>query len=717
MAQAFCLCFPQRTPTVPKSSRTEHQPDIPSVPSAGEYVLEGTKITLDLLTKVASLIPLPYVTLAVEAVSTLISIGEDIQSNADQCHALNADVCALMLVMIKPLNGKKPEEISADLKKDIEQLTTVFESITDTLRAIAAQNFFLTFIFKSINTDKIRGCSQRLEVSMKKFDVSRQINDAVRLWKIATDIGKVGDDVKKTLTVVEDVRDTAREGVMVVTKMSSQLDQVHLFLMSQHVDGASPLPLLVMPSKPLIFLGRDSIVEDIARRLFNADSPRIAILGPGGMGKTAVALAVMENTSVMEKYAKNSFWVPCVEARSPSQFLDLVARSLRITQASNDRLHDIISELETSSQPRVVLLDNFETPWDLENSQSKIEDILGALAKVPQLALLVTMRSNYPPSDAIKWERLEWSSLPALDVNAARQVYIDIHPDAHPDPVLDVLLTDIGFMPLAITLMAKVGKNTGTMPCDLLKSWKNARVGTDLISIGQDTTTSINKSVQLSINSNHMRATPSAITLLAVLSMLPGGAHHDFLPQLAPSILNVTGALATLTESSLVELRPTTRSLHVQPVIRSYVLVHDEPPPAIRRDVYEAFYDFVLAHNSEPGDTQFNDDAQALANEETNIQAILMDVAQQAPETATDRMFDALLSFSRYQRWTRPRTEVIEHAVRVAREVDNKRRLAEGLYCLGDILNRVDQHDAAYAAFTEARAIFKTLDDVLYAAR
>ena len=472
-----------------------------------------------------------------------------------------------------------------------------------------------------------------------------------------------------------------------------------------------------MPSKPLIFLGRDSIVEDIARRLFNAGSPRIAILGPGGMGKTAVALAVMENTSVMEKYAKNSFWVPCVEARSPSQFLDLVARSLRITQASNDRLHDIISELETSSQPRVVLLDNFETPWDLENSQSKIEDILGALAKVPQLALLVTMRSNYPPSDAIKRERLEWSSLPALDVNAARQVYIDIHPDAHPDPVLDVLLTDIGFMPLAITLMAKVGKNTGTMPCDLLKSWKNARVGTDLISIGQDTTTSINKSVQLSINSNHMRATPSAITLLAVLSMLPGGAHHDFLPQLAPSILNVTGALATLTESSLVELRPTTRSLHVQPVIRSYVLVHDEPPPAIRRDVYEAFYDFVLAHNSEPGDTQFNDDAQALANEETNIQAILMDVAQQAPETATDRMFDALLSFSRYQRWTRPRTEVIEHAVRVAREVDNKRRLAEGLYCLGDILNRVDQHDAAYAAFTEARAIFKTLDDVLYAAR
>jgi len=61
------LCCPQRT---------EHQPDIPSVPSAGEYVLEGTKITLDLLTKVASLIPLPYVTLAVEAVSTLISIGE-----------------------------------------------------------------------------------------------------------------------------------------------------------------------------------------------------------------------------------------------------------------------------------------------------------------------------------------------------------------------------------------------------------------------------------------------------------------------------------------------------------------------------------------------------------------------------------------------------------------------------------------------------------------
>ena len=39
-----------------------------------------------------------------------------------------------------------------------------------------------------------------------------------------------------------------------------------------------------------------------------------SVLGPGGMGKTSLALAVIESPLVQAKYAARGFWVPCVEA-------------------------------------------------------------------------------------------------------------------------------------------------------------------------------------------------------------------------------------------------------------------------------------------------------------------------------------------------------------------------------------------------------------------
>jgi Cdc6-like AAA superfamily ATPase len=49
-----------------------------------------------------------------------------------------------------------------------------------------------------------------------------------------------------------------------------------------------------IPLKPEIFHGRDGLVEEIARSLMKAETSRVCILGPGGMGKTSVLLAVVE---------------------------------------------------------------------------------------------------------------------------------------------------------------------------------------------------------------------------------------------------------------------------------------------------------------------------------------------------------------------------------------------------------------------------------------
>ena len=49
-----------------------------------------------------------------------------------------------------------------------------------------------------------------------------------------------------------------------------------------------------MPLKPEVFHGRDGLIEEIAQLLMKEETSRICILGPGGMGKTSVSLAIVE---------------------------------------------------------------------------------------------------------------------------------------------------------------------------------------------------------------------------------------------------------------------------------------------------------------------------------------------------------------------------------------------------------------------------------------
>ncbi|TDL15775.1 hypothetical protein BD410DRAFT_777771 [Rickenella mellea] len=655
---------------------------MPSPPSTSEYVFEGTKISLKLLSDVACLIPIPYVQAALEAANKLILTGAELHSQPELRDQLNTRVCALMLVMIAPLKGKMAHQIPPDLKGDIEQLTDL-ECITSVLRKIANQNQLLLIIFRSINTEKITSRANKLDTSMKKFDVSRHINDAVRLSEISNNI---------------------RDGIGLATKISDKID-----ILCQRIHVASTLPLMVMPTKPRIFFGRDDVVEDLARRMFMTNGPLIAILGPGGMGKTSVALAVMQHELVKARFGKNLFWVPCSQSTSSSRLLDLIAAGLRITQNTLDRLDDILTELNATTDPRAVLLDNFETPWNLPDHRPDVENILCALANVAHLSILVTMRSSDPPSEEIDWYSENLSSLLDRD---ARRVYIANHPEAGSDAALDALLAELSYMPLTITLMSKLGRNSSFMPTTLLNTWRIKH--TDMLHRRPDPKNSVSFSIQLSLNSPLVKADPDAVTLLFILSMLPGGAQSNFLHQLAPSISNIPGAIVTLTQSSLAERRVAARSVHVIPLIRSYMLDHHPLPDAIRKDVHEAYYQLISSRKSEPGEPKFTEYTQAISIEETNIRAVLMDATRNGSDDAS---LDALLSLSWYQCWTRPRTEIVDHTVQLARAAENKLWLAEALRCKGHIYFLLDRYHDACLALEIARNNFIDLNNPLHAAR
>ncbi len=78
----------------------------------------------------------------------------------------------------------------------------------------------------------------------------------------------------------------------------------------------SPLISSVMlsaipPPAPPVFLGRDDLVQEGIASLL-ADSPHsIIIMGFGGMGKTSLALKILNDKAVQAKYEAHRYFIPC----------------------------------------------------------------------------------------------------------------------------------------------------------------------------------------------------------------------------------------------------------------------------------------------------------------------------------------------------------------------------------------------------------------------
>jgi tetratricopeptide (TPR) repeat protein len=507
-------------------------------------------------------------------------------------------------------------------------------------------------------------------------------------------------------------------------------------MMTRVERNASIASLSSMPVPPAIFIGRDAVVNKIADHLVSGDMARsrVFILAPGGTGKTSTALAVMKHPSVMKKFAKErQFWVPCIGANSPSTLLVHLAKYLRVTRQTGDPLDDVIATLKTTEEPRVILLDNFETPWHpVEGNQESVRDVLRALALLPHVAILVTMRSEFPPLD-------EWiyEPLPDIGLQSSRQIYTAIDSRAGNDPKLDELLGVLGHLPYAVTLMATLGKRSLSNPERLLERWNET--GTDMLSKAQD---GMDHSIELSLQ--FVADSPNAIALLQVLSMLPAGLNHNHLdfwvpswqPEAVDALRDAALVLVSAEEiGSVQEYR-----LFVLPVVQSYMNQHHRIPDDIRQGVYATACRFLELHKSPvkgPNDPEFKRDIAAIAAQVINIQALLTEIIQDEigtrgrlhslsvssiqptkeplsakPATPPARL-DALLTFAWYQRWTKPFTLVVEYALTLARSANDTQRMADVVFCLGSMLMRHSQYQEGRARFDEARDLFAAIGDDL----
>jgi tetratricopeptide (TPR) repeat protein len=522
---------------------------------------------------------------------------------------------------------------------------------------------------------------------------------------------KVDDTANKVEETANKVDDTANK----VDNTANKVEDIHKILFELTGSGtmlvSETLARQEMPMKPEIFHGRDDLVDGIAQLLLQEKTSRVCILGPGGMGKTSVSLAVVESPLIKQRFpGGNCVWVPCIEATSATLLLEILYTQLQVPGDAQVTLEKIISELDASNEPRLILLDNFETPWNAPGgTQKQVSDILRKMAMLSHVAILLTMRGTYPPCDAIEWQS---HTIQPTDEAACRCIFHDINPSSKDDPDVDRLLAVLGHMPFAVTLMANLGKRGRSTANELLKTWYTS--GTDMLSVTNSHEKSMNRSISLSVDSEFVKQDPDALLLLAILSLLPAGTTKQNLRWWATSVKMIPSAIATLSDAGLLVENKRENSaspvLFVVSVVQSFMQQQGRIAKEIWQQIHSSCCEYVLAHGCRFDNATFpNKNSKALAAEDTNIQSILFGSPPSHLTISSDRTIEALIAFSWHRCDTKPTLDIVDHAVTAADASGVERHIASAVWCLGQTCAEFGDHHSSYFHLREAYRRFNTL--------
>jgi predicted ATPase/DNA-binding XRE family transcriptional regulator len=178
-------------------------------------------------------------------------------------------------------------------------------------------------------------------------------------------------DTVRALSAALDLSAAARDALVGSARVVHDGD-------TEKADG-SPLPISLT-----LLLGRDADVKALRQWLADPGARLITIVGPGGVGKTRLALEVARATA--EKGSTRVVFVPLAAVREPAFVAPAIAEALGLSDAAAADLPKH-ARAACGDRPTLLVLDNFEQVLD---AASLLADLLSF---TESLKLLTTSRA------------------------------------------------------------------------------------------------------------------------------------------------------------------------------------------------------------------------------------------------------------------------------------------------------------------------------------
>ena len=215
-------------------------------------------------------------------------------------------------------------------------------------------------------------------------------------------------------------------------------------------------------------VGREDAKKALVDKILNGKRP-ILVLGGPGMGKSTLAVAAAHDAAVKARYGNRRTFVNLEPHTTADAMVRACATALGVS--ATGALTEVLRKLpEAVQEPHLVILDNLETPWYAQRSET--QEWVGQLKDIEGLRLVLTHRGEKPTIPGGVEQLDDVTELPSRD---ARALFLRDLPDRFAaDPDLDPLLHELDGHPLSIVLLAAQADGHPSLKT-LLADWKSYR--------------------------------------------------------------------------------------------------------------------------------------------------------------------------------------------------------------------------------------------------